>query len=160
VFGGYIDEFRVRLDLTLKSIVAGAIVAFAGMAAFICSLVVLFLWMLQTYGLIYAWSSVAAVFAVIALFALIPLLSASRKRRAIARKVEERVAKAEAERIEKKNKAPEWWQDPATLLTGLQLVRTLGLKRMLPVLAVGAVVAGFLLSRQSETETPDIQPAE
>jgi MFS family permease len=160
VFSGFIDEFRVRLDLTLKSIVAGAVVAFAGTAAFICGLVVLFLWMLQTYGLIYAWASVAAAFGVIALFALIPFVSANRRRRAIARKVEERVAKAEAERIEKKNRDPEWWQDPAMLLTGLQLVRTLGLKRILPVLAVGAVVAGFLLNRQSESETPDIQPAE
>jgi hypothetical protein len=160
VFSGYIDEFRVRLDLTLKSIVAGAVVAFAGTAAFICGLVVLFLWVLQTYGLIYAWASVAAVFGVIALIALIPFVSANRRRSAIARKVEERVAKAEAERIEKKKHEPEWWQDPATLLTGVQLVRTLGLKRMLPVLAIGAVIAGFVMSRQSAGETPDIQPAE
>jgi endonuclease/exonuclease/phosphatase (EEP) superfamily protein YafD len=159
VFSGFLDEFRVRLDLTLKSIVAGAIVAFAGTAAFICGLVVLFLWVLQTYGLIYAWSSVAAAFGVIALFALIPLASASRRRRAIARAAEQRVAKAEAERIEKKNEA-EWWKDPATLLTGIQIIRTLGLKRMLPVLAIGAIIAGFVMSRQSESASPDIQPAE
>jgi hypothetical protein len=155
-----VDDFKVRIDLTLKSIIAGAVVAFAGTAAFICGLVVLFLWVLQTYGLIYAWSTVAAVFGVIALAALIPFAAASRKRRAIALKVEARVAKAEAERIEKKNREPDWWQDPATLLTGVQLVRTLGLKRMLPVLAIGAVIAGFVMSRQSASETPDIQPAE
>jgi hypothetical protein len=158
VFGGFIDEFRVRLDLTLKSIVAGAVVAFAGTAAFICGLVVLFLWMLQTYGLIYAWASVTAVFGVIALIALIPFVSANRRRSAIARKVEARVAKAEAERAEKK--APDWWQDPAMLLTGLQLARTIGFKRLLPVFAIGAVAAGYLLSRQSQPDTPDIQPAE
>ncbi len=158
MFSGMLDEFRVRLDLTLKSIVAGAIVAFAGMAAFICGVVVLFLWMLQTYGLLYAWGSVAAAFGTIALLALIPLLAAGSKRRAIARKVEARVAKAEAEQAEKKT--PDWWQDPAMLLTGFQLARTIGFKRLLPVLAIGAVAAGYILSRQNQTETPDIQPAE
>lgn len=158
MFSGMLDEFRVRLDLTLKSIVAGAIVAFAGMAAFICGVVVLFLWVLQTYGLLYAWCSVAAAFGAIALIALIPFISANSKRRALARKAEARVAKAEAERAEKKT--PDWWQDPAMLLTGLQLARTIGFKRLLPVLAIGAVAAGYLLSRQSETDTADIQPAE
>jgi MFS family permease len=160
VFDRLIDDFKVRLDLTLKSLVAGAVVAFAGMAAFICGLVVLFLWVLQAYGLIYAWASVAAVFGAITLVALVPLVTASRRRRAIARRVEERVAKAEAERIERKNREPEWWQDPATLLTGVQIIRTIGLRRLLPILAVGAVAAGFLISRQSEADAPDIQPAE
>jgi MFS family permease len=160
VFDRLIDDFKVRLDLTLRSLVAGAVVAFAGTAAFICGLVVLFLWVLQVHGLIYAWASVAAVFGVITLVALVPLVAASRRRRAIARRVEERVAKAEAERIERKNREPEWWQDPATLLTGVQIIRTIGLRRLLPLLAVGAVAAGFLISRQSETDAPDIQPAE
>jgi len=70
VFSGFLDEFKVSFNLTLKAMIAGAIFAFAGMAAFICGLVVLFLWTLQTYGLMYAWGSVAAVFGVVALFAL------------------------------------------------------------------------------------------
>ncbi len=157
MFGGLIDEFKVRLDLTLKAMIAGAIFAFAGVAAFASALVVLFLWTMQTYGVMHAWGAVAAVFGTIALIALIPLLASGRKRRALARAAEQRIAKAEAEKEQK----PDWWQDPAMLLTGLQIVRTLGVRRLLPILALGAVVAGFAMSRQPSDETETgIQPAE
>jgi hypothetical protein len=157
VLGGFFDELKVSLNLTLKAMIAGAIFAFAGMAAFVCGLVVLFLWTLQTYGLMYAWGAVASVFGVVALFALIPLLASSRKRAALQRAAEMRLAKAEAE----KSKDPEWWQNPAALLTGLQIVRTLGIRGTLPILAVAAVAAGYFLSRQSTDETgASMEPAE
>jgi uncharacterized membrane protein YqjE len=157
VFSGFLDEFKVSLNLTLKAMIAGAIFAFAGMAAFICGLVVLFLWMLQTYGVMYAWGAVAGVFGVVALLALIPLLASSRKRAALQRAAEQRLAKAEAE----KNKDPEWWQNPAALLTGIQIVRTLGMRGTLPILALAAVAAGYFLSRQSSDETgATMEPAE
>jgi Na+/melibiose symporter-like transporter len=157
VFGGMIDEFKVRLDLTLKAMIAGAIVAFAGMAAFVCGLVILFLWTLQTYGVLHAWGAIAVVFGVVSLFALIPLLASARKRRALARAAERRAAEAEAGR----NQKPEWWQDPAMLFTGLQIARTIGLRRLLPILAVGAVIAGVAMSRQpADTGETSVQPAE
>jgi MFS family permease len=157
VFGGLIDEFKVRLDLTLTALIAGAVVAFAGTAAFFAGVVILFLWTLENYGLMYAWGSVAGVFGFIALVALIPLLSAGRKRRALAEAAKRRVAEAEA----KHNSEPEWWQDPTMLLTGVQIARAVGIRRLLPILAVGAVVAGFAMSRQPATEKePDLQPAE
>lgn len=157
MFTGWFDEFKVRLDLTLKAVIAGAILAFAGVAAFVSALVVLFLWMMQTYGVMQAWGAIAAVFGAIALGALIALLISGRKRRALAREAEARLAKAEAE----KKRQPEWWQDPTMLLTGLQIARTIGFRRLLPILAVGAVVAGFALTRQPAQEADaGIQPAE
>ena len=158
MLGGFFDELKVSFNLTLKAMVAGAIFAFAGMAAFLCGMVVLFLWTLQTYGLMYAWGAVAAVFSVVAIFALIPLAASGRKRRALQRAAEMRLAKAETE----KNKDPEWWQNPAALLTGIQIVRTLGVRGTLPILALAAVAAGYFLSRQGaaeETET-HMEPAE
>lgn len=158
MFSGLIDDFKVRLDLTLKAIIAGAIVGFAGIAAFICSVVVLFLWVLQTYGTLEAWATVAVLFGAIALLALIALLSSGRKRRELARLAEQRAAKAEAER---KKSEPEWWQNPAMLLTGLQIARTLGVRGLLPVVAVGAVAAGYFLSRQRpDGPESDVHPAE
>ncbi len=157
MFSSFMDEFRVRLDLTLKSLIAGAILAFAGVAAFVCGLVVLFLWTLQTYGVMQAWAAVAAVFGAIALLALIMLLGASRKRRTLAREAELRLAQAQAE----KKRQPDWWQDPTILLTGLQIARTIGFRRLLPILAVGAVVAGFAITRQPAGEDgAGVQPAE
>lgn len=157
MFGGLIDEFKVRLDLTLTALIAGAVVAFAGTAAFFAGLVILFLWTLQTYGLMYAWAAVAAAFGAIALIALIPLVSSGRKRRALAKVAKQRVAEAEA----KRHSEPEWWQDPTMLLTGVQIARAVGIRRLLPILAIGAVVAGVALSRQPATEKePAPQPAE
>jgi len=156
VFSGLIDDFKVRLDLTLKAVVAGAIFAFAGMSAFICGMVILFLWTQQTYGVMYAWGAIAAVFGTVALLALIPLLSSGRKRRALARAAERRVAEAEADR----NRKPDWWQDPAMMLTGLQIARTIGIRRLLPILAIGAVVAGVAISRQAGDAETAVQPAE
>lgn len=158
MFSGIIDDFKARLDLTLKALVAGAIVGFAGIAAFICGVVVLFLWVMQTYGTLQAWGTVAVLFGVIAVAGLIPLLGAGRKRRELARLAEARAAKAEAER--KKNE-PEWWQNPALLLTGVQVARTLGIKGLLPVVALGAVAAGYFLTRQKAGgPESDVQPAE
>lgn len=158
MFSGLIDDFKVRLDLTLKAMIAGAIVGFAGVAAFICGVVVLFLWVMQTYGTLEAWAAVAGLFGAIAILALIALLSSGRKRRELARLAEARAAKAEAER--KKNE-PEWWQNPAMLLTGLQIARTLGIKGLLPVVAAGAVAAGYFLSRpRPDQPEADVQPAE
>lgn len=158
MFNGLIDDFKVRLDLTLKAMIAGAIVGFAGVAAFICGVVVLFLWVMQTYGTLEAWAAVAGLFGAIAILALIALLSSGRKRRELARLAEVRAAKAEAER--KKNE-PEWWQNPAMLLTGLQIARTLGIKGLLPVVAAGAVAAGYFLSRpRPDQPEADVQPAE
>lgn len=167
MFSGIIDDFKARLDLTLKALVAGAIVGFAGVAAFICGVVVLFLWVMQTYGTLQAWGTVAVLFGVIAVAGLIPLLGAGRKRRELARLAEARAAKAEAER--KKNE-PEWWQNPALLLTSVQVARmltsvqvarTLGIKGLLPVVALGAVAAGYFLTRQKAGgPESDVRPAE
>ena len=157
MLGGFFDELKVSFNLTLKAMIAGAIFAFAGMAAFICGVVVLFLWTMQTYGVIHAWGAVAGVFGVVALFALFPLLASSRKRAALQRAAEMRLAKAEAE----KSKDPEWWQNPAALLTGIQIVRTLGIRGTLPILAVAAVAAGYFLSRPAaDDETAPMEPAE
>jgi len=154
VFSGLIEDFKTRLDLTLHAMIAGAIMAFAGVAAFVCGLVVLFLWTMQTYGVMQAWGAIAAVLGVIAFIALLFLLSASRKRRRLAL-----VEKAEREKKERAQ--PDWWQDPATLLTAFQVARTIGFKRMLPLLAIGAAAIGFLATREGATEEkPDLQPAE
>ena len=154
MLGGLIDDLKLRLDLTMRAVVAGATFAFAGMAAFMCGLVILFLWTMQNYGVLEAWGAVATLFGVLALVALVPLLTSGRKRRALARAAARRAAEAERAK-------PEWWQDPAMMLTGLQIARTIGIKRLLPILAIGAVVAGVAISRQSGSDTePGVQPAE
>ena len=42
-----------------------------------------------------------------------------------------------------------WWQDPALLLTGLQIVRIIGVRRLLPIAIVGGIAAGLLSGQKS-----------
>ena len=53
--------------------------------------------------------------------------------------------------------APSLLTDPAMLAMGLQIVRAVGVKRLIPLLAVGGLALGFLASRNSAAapgETP------
>jgi hypothetical protein len=45
----------------------------------------------------------------------------------------------------------QWWLDPAVLGMGLQLGRTNGVRRILPVLLVGALGTGWSMSRPTRT---------
>ncbi len=155
----FIDDVKAKLDSTLRSVVFGAVAAAALGAAAVCGAVVLFIWVSQTYGTMEAWGAMAALFAGIALIAMISL-SAS-KSNARRRMLVERAVAAE-----ESAKSPNFMQDPsallkdpAMLLTGLQIVRIIGVRRLLPLLLVGGVAAGFLLSRNDRNEVPDDFPA-
>ena len=45
--------------------------------------------------------------------------------------------------------------DPMLVATGIQIVRAIGIKRLIPILAVGGLALGFLATRsQSSDEAP------
>ena len=48
--------------------------------------------------------------------------------------------------------------DPMLVAAGLQVIRAIGVKRLIPILAVGGIALGFLASRN--TATGDEAPAE
>jgi hypothetical protein len=50
--------------------------------------------------------------------------------------------------------------DPALLVTGLQVVRAIGVKRLIPLLAVGGLALGVLASRTAARPDTDRAPAE
>ena len=47
--------------------------------------------------------------------------------------------------------------DPMLVAAGIQVIRAIGIKKLIPILAVGGLALGFLASRNS---TPDEAPAE
>ena len=49
--------------------------------------------------------------------------------------------------------------DPMLVAAGLQVVRAIGIKKLIPILAVGGIALGFLASRGSSA-TSDEAPAE
>jgi hypothetical protein len=66
--------------------------------------------------------------------------------------------KARAEQAAK-SAAQTMLADPMVLAAGLQVVRAIGIKRLIPILAVGGLALGFLASRGAAS-APDQAPAE
>jgi hypothetical protein len=100
--------------------------------AFLCAAA--FVAVLDRYGPIVACLAGAAVFFIVALVASGIYLVRKRQLRAQA------AARAKAT-------THSLLTDPALLATGLQIVRLVGVKRLIPLLAVGGLALGLLASR-------------
>jgi hypothetical protein len=131
---GLLDDLRRKVDDTLKLAGAGAVVAAAATAAFICFAVALFLWTQQRYGSLEAWLALGGLFAFVTVVGSIVLLVFVRRR-----------ARAPA----RSSAASRLLQDPAVVLAGLHLVRTLGARQFLPTLLIAAVAGGLLMGIES-----------
>lgn len=140
MFGSLIDDLKLKVDGMLKLAVAGAIAAAAATVAFFCFAVALFLWMQQTYGTLEAWMALGALFAVLAAIGAIFILNL--RRRNVVPAPKPREAASGVSRL---------LQEPAVLLTGLQIVRTLGVRGMLPIILLGAVAGGLFMNRNGHS---------
>jgi hypothetical protein len=107
-----------------------AIVAIAGVAAFIFLCVAAYAWLSTLFGSIFAGLIAAGFFIVVA--AIAGMLSALARRRARERAILERAARAHA---------GSWLLDPKILATALQVGRSLGWQRILPVALLGFIAA-------------------
>jgi hypothetical protein len=67
-------------------------------------------------------------------------------------------ARIAAERAAKA--APSMLADPMLIATGLQIVRAIGVKRLLPILAIGGVALGIMASRAGAADETSVEPAE
>ena len=95
-----------------------------------------FVFVLNRYGSLYACLTGAAIYLVLTL--LVVSIYLCRKKQIQPRPVEKT-----------KSMLQTALSDPVILATGLQVVRTIGVKRLIPILAIGGVALGFLASRQS-----------
>jgi hypothetical protein len=117
---------RSSIEAALRTTVCGSIAAAAGIAAFLFFVIAAFLWTQQHYDTIVACGVGAGFFLLVAVIAL-TILAVSRRRAA---KAEQEAASA----------VPGWLADPAVLLMGAQIVRTIGIGRLLPI-ALAAIAA-------------------
>jgi hypothetical protein len=138
-----VDEFKDAASSAVRqaSLLSAMILALVIAAGFLCAAA--FVFVLQNYGPIAACLALAVLFLLIAAIAAITY--AIRKRQ-----IEERARRRRA-------RAAQLLADPLVLTTGLQLVRAVGLKRLVPLLALGGVALGFLATRNSAR---DEAPAE
>ena len=59
-----------------------------------------------------------------------------------------------------KSAASSMLADPMLLATGLQIVRAIGIKRLLPILAIGGVALEIMASRAGAPDEVSAEPAE
>jgi hypothetical protein len=140
-----IDDFKESAGnaVRLTSLAAAAAFALLITAIFLCAAG--FIFMLQRYGPIEACLAGAAVFLV-----LTAIAAGSYMARRHQMKVRAELAARKAAR--------NLLTDPATLAIGLQLVRAIGVKRLVPILAIGGVALGLLAARGHAS--PSEEPAE
>jgi predicted histidine transporter YuiF (NhaC family) len=104
---------------------------------------------MNQYGSVAACLTVAGIFLVVAL--ITAAVYSTKKRQAEQRAA----AAAAAAREAAKSAASSMLTDPMLLAAGLQLVRAVGLKKLIPLLAVGGVALGFLMSRNAASASDD-----
>lgn len=149
MFQRFIDDFKESTGTALRLTTLAAAAAFALLVttAFLCAAA--FVFVLQNYGPVYACLAGAAIFFVVTLIAGGSYMM---RKRQIEKRVE-RVAKTT------KSAAQTMLADPMLVAAGLQVIRAVGVKRLIPILAVGGLALGFLASRGSSASNEEA-PAE
>lgn len=150
MFGSLFDDLKFKVDGMLRLAAAGAIAATAGIVAFFCFAIALFLWVQQTYGTLEAWLALATLFLAIAIAGGI-VMAVIRRRPAMRREPKPREAPSSISKL---------LQEPAILLTGLQIVRVLGVRGILPIVLLGAVAGGLMMNRNGHSTEAQHERAE
>jgi len=143
MFQRMIEDFKTGTGTAVRMTSLAAAVGFALFVAVCFLSAAAFVAVLQKFGPVEACLTVAGIFLVISLIAA--AIYANKKRQAELRAA----AAAAAAREAAKSAASSMLADPMLLAAGLQLVRAVGLKKLIPLLAVGGVALGFLMSRNA-----------
>jgi hypothetical protein len=148
MFGRMIDDFKESTGtaLRLTSLMAAVALALFITISFLCAAA--FVYVLQNYGLIQACLTGAAVFFIVALIATIGYAVRKNRVRKRAKEVKDTAKSAMHSAL----------ADPMLVAAGLQVIRAIGIKKLIPILAVGGLALGFLASRGAPGD--DEAPAE
>jgi hypothetical protein len=123
--------------LRLTSLAVAVAVALFVTICFLCAAA--FVLVLETYGLVQACLAGAAAFFAVTLIAAGCFL-------AYKKKMEREAAKAA------KAASQSLLTDPMLLAAGLNLIRAVGVRRLIPILAVGGIALGFMASRTAGSD--------
>ena len=134
MFQRLIDDFKdsTGTALRLTSLAAAAAVALLVTTGFLCAAA--FVFVLQKYGPVYACLTGAGIFFVVTMIAAISYMV---RKKQIETQVKE-TAKSAAQTM---------LADPMLVAAGIQVVRAIGVKKLIPILAIGGIALGFLASR-------------
>ncbi|MBR0712313.1 MULTISPECIES: hypothetical protein [Bradyrhizobium] len=151
MFQRIIDGISASTGTTVRltSLAAGAAFALFITTCFLCAAA--FIAVLEKYGPVQACLAGAGIFFLLTLTAAVSYWAYKRQLRKEARIAAERAAKSTAQSM---------LTDPMLLATGLQIVRAIGVKRLLPILAIGGVALGIMASRAGVPDEASPEPAE
>ena len=136
-----IDDLKESTGVAIRMTSLAAAIALAAFItiSFLCAAA--FVYVLQTYGLIEACFTGAAIFFVLAIIGIV--IYAIRKNHD--RRHAEETAKSALQTA---------LADPMVLAAGIQAARAVGVKRLVPLLAVGGLALGLLANRSSSRQAP------
>lgn len=154
MFQRVIDDFKESTGTALRLTTLAAAAAFALLVttAFLCAAA--FVFVLQKYGPVQACLTGAAIFFVVTLIAGGSYMLRKRQIETRLQRTAEKAARAT------KSTAQTMLSDPMLITAGLQVIRAVGVKRLIPILAVGGIALGFLASRGASSESSEEAPAE
>jgi hypothetical protein len=146
MFARMIDDFKDSTSTAVRLTSLAAVIALALLVtvSFLCAAA--FVYVLQTYGLVQACLAGAGVFLLVALIAAV--FYVVRKNRVKARAKEA-----------PKSAVHTALADPVLVATGIQIIRAIGIKKLIPIVAVGGLALGLLASRNTPTDEAEA-PAE
>ena len=153
MFARVIDDLKESTGTAVRQTSLVAVAAFALLvtASFLCA--ALFVFMLRKYGPVEACLAGAGVFLVVTLIASVCYMVRRNQLRARAEQAAREAARSA------KSAASSMLADPMLLAAGLQVVRAIGVKKLIPILAIGGLALGFMMSRGA-SETSDEAGAE
>ena len=123
--------------------------------AFLCAAA--FVFVLEKYGPVEACLTGAAIFFLVTLIAAVSYMVHKNRVRARAEEAARKPQGKPQGRRGPRRRA--CWPIPMLLAAGLQVVRAIGVKRLIPILAVGGLALGFLMSRSAASDEAEA-PAE
>jgi hypothetical protein len=134
MFARMIDDFKQQTGtaLRLTSLAAAVAVALFITTCFLCAAA--FMFVLEKYGPIQACLAGAGIFFVVTLIAAGCYMV---RKNQIKARVEDTAKSAMQTAL----------ADPMLVAAGIQVIRAIGTKRLIPILAVGGLALGFLASR-------------
>ncbi len=161
MFARVIDDLKESTGVAVRqtSLVAAAALALLVTISFLCA--ALFVFMLRKYGPVEACLAGAGVFFVVTLIAVVIYIVRKNQLRARAERAAREAAREAARSA--KSAASNMLADPMLLAAGLEVVRAIGFKKLIPILAIAGVGLGFMMSRgasEAGDETEAEAPAE
>jgi hypothetical protein len=147
MFQRVIDDFKdsTGTALRLTSLAAAVALALFVTTSFLCAAA--FVFVLQRYGLVEACLTGAGIFFVVTLIAAGCYMV--RKKQVKARAAE--TAKSAVQTA---------LADPMLVAAGIQVIRAIGVKKLIPILALGGLALGLMASRSASSNQTDEAPAE